>query len=51
VHQEGDFVIYESAHLWQVKVNFKKTNNDTTKFMAIFTSACQKLLKYFGDKH
>ena len=49
VHQEGDFVIYESAHLWQVKVNFKKTNIDTTKFMAIFSAACGKLLKYFGE--
>ena len=49
VCQEGDFVIYESAHLWQVKVNFKKTNNDSTKFMSIFTAACQKLVKYFGE--
>ena len=49
VCQESDFVIYESAHLWQVKVNFKKTNNDSTKFMTIFTAACQKLLKYFGE--
>ena len=49
VHQDGDFVIYESAHLWQVKVNFKKTNIDTTKFMAIFSAACGKLLKYFGE--
>ena len=49
VHQDGDFVIYESAHLWQVKVNFKKTDIDTTKFMAIFSAACGKLLKYFGE--
>ena len=49
VHQDGDFVIYESAHLWQVKVNFKKSNIDTTKFMAIFSAACGKLLKYFGE--
>ena len=51
VHQEGDYVIYESAHLWQVKVNFKKTNLDTTKFMAIFSLACGKLLSYFNKKH
>ena len=47
VHQEGDFVIYESAHLWQVKVNFKKSNIDTTMFMQVFTTACGKLLNYF----
>ena len=50
VHQGNDFVIYESAHLWQVKVNFQKTNDDTSKFMGIFTKACNILVKYFNKK-
>ena len=46
VHQEGDYVIYESAHLWQVKVNFKKSNVDSENFLQVFTSACSKLVGY-----
>ena len=51
VHQGDDFAIYESAHLWQVKVNFRKTNFDTTRFMAVFSAACGKLLTYFAKNY
>jgi hypothetical protein len=50
VHQEGDYVIYESAHLWQVKVNFKKTNVDFENFLQVFTAACSKLVSYLRKK-
>ena len=50
VHQDGDFVIYESAHLWQVKVNFKKTNVDFENFIQVFTAACAKLVSYLRKK-
>ena len=50
VHQEGDYVIYESAHLWQVKVNFKKTNVDFENFLLVFTAACAKLVSYLKKK-
>ena len=48
VHQEGDFVIYESAHLWQVKVNLKKTMINSLQLMQIFSSACGMLYKYIN---
>jgi len=47
VVQESNYTIYESAHLWQVKLNFPKSNDDTSRFMSIFTVACSKLVKYF----
>jgi hypothetical protein len=50
VHQGNDFVIYESAHLWQVKVNFKKTNVDFENFLQVFTTACSKLVSYLRKK-
>ncbi len=46
VHQEGDYAIYESAHLWQVKVSFAKENLDIANFLRVFTAACNKLVGY-----
>lgn len=50
VHQDEDFAIYESAHLWQVRVSFPKKDLDTVNFLHVFTSACNKLVGYLSNK-
>ena len=48
VHQESNFAIYESAHLWQVKVNFQKSLIEDFNFVQVFTVACGKLVSYLN---